>query len=45
MAAELGVLAFKVGFDEWTAEDNELTLAELTSAALIRFQSAMARLD
>ena len=44
MAAELGVLAFKVGFDAWTAEDNELGLGELTAAALHRFEGAMAQL-
>ena len=45
MAAELGVLAFKVGFDEWIADDNERDLAELTSSALHRFKTAMTRLD
>jgi hypothetical protein len=45
MAAELGVLAFKVGFDEWIADGNEAPLAALTSAALDRFRMAMTRLD
>jgi AcrR family transcriptional regulator len=45
MAAELGVLAFKVGFDEWIADDNEGDLADLTSSALLRFKTAMTRLD
>jgi AcrR family transcriptional regulator len=45
MAAELGVLAFKVGFDEWIADDNEGDLADLASSALLRFKTAMTRLD
>lgn len=45
MAAELGVLAFKVGFDDWTTRDGEDDLGELTTAALHRFRSAMAQLD
>lgn len=44
MAAELGVLAFKTGFDAWTADNNQLGLGELASAALQRFQTAMAQL-
>lgn len=44
MAAELGVLAFKVGFDAWTADDNVRELSELTTAALHRFQAATAQL-
>jgi len=40
-AAELGVLAFKAGFEAWTAEDNELSLGELISAALHRYRSAV----
>ncbi|MDN5618722.1 helix-turn-helix domain-containing protein [Rothia sp. HC945] len=43
-AAELGVLAFKAGFEAWTAEDNELSLAQLTSAALHRYYSAVSQL-
>lgn len=44
MAAELGVLAFKDGFDTWTSDNNQLSLGELASAALHRFQAAMAQL-
>ncbi|PRZ42444.1 TetR family transcriptional regulator [Antricoccus suffuscus] len=43
-AAELGVLAFKAGFEAWTAEDNELSLGQLTSEALRRFHSAIRQL-
>jgi AcrR family transcriptional regulator len=45
IAAELGVLAFKVGFDDWTAGDDELGLGELTAAALHRLHAAVAQLD
>jgi AcrR family transcriptional regulator len=45
MAAELGVLAFKVGFDAWTADDNERDLGELTASAFDRFRVAMTQLD
>jgi AcrR family transcriptional regulator len=45
MAAELGVLAFKVGFDQWTADDNERSLGELTASAFDRFRVAMTQLD
>lgn len=54
MAAELGVLAFKVGFDEWTTgdagapsddSDSGAGLAELTAAALRRFHAAAVQLD
>lgn len=43
-AAELGVLAFKDGFEAWTAEDNKLSLGELTSSALHRYRSAVKQL-
>lgn len=45
MAAELGVLAFKVGFDAWTAEESERDLGELTARAFDRFRVAMTQLD
>ena len=45
MAAEIGVLAFKVGFDAWTADNNEVGLSELTTAALHRFEAAMTQLN
>lgn len=45
VAAELGVLAFKAGFEAWTAEDNELSLGQLTSAALHRYHSAVRQLS
>jgi AcrR family transcriptional regulator len=44
MAAELGVLAFKVGFDAWTADDNEAGLSDLAKAALHRFEAVMGQL-
>lgn len=44
MAAEIGVLAFKVGFDAWTADGNDEGLGELTTAALHRFQAATTQL-
>jgi AcrR family transcriptional regulator len=44
ITAELGVLAFKIGFDAWIAEGNERSLADLCSEALNRFHSAMAGL-
>jgi len=44
-AAELGVLAFKAGFEAWTAEDNEVPLGQLTSAALHRYHTAVTHLS
>lgn len=44
-AAELRALAFKAGFEAWVAEGNELSLGELTSAALRRYHAATRRLD
>jgi len=45
MAAELGVLSFKVSFEEWTSDGNEADLTDLAAAALQRFQSAMGQLQ
>ncbi|MCI0141264.1 TetR/AcrR family transcriptional regulator [Arthrobacter bambusae] len=45
MAAELGVLAFKAGFEAWTAEGNKQSLGQLTSAALHRLRSAVTQLS
>lgn len=44
IAAELGVLAFKAGFEAWTAEGNELSLGQLTSTALLRYRAAVRQL-
>lgn len=44
-AAELGALAFKAGFEAWITDDNELSLGELTSAALRRYYAATQQLS
>ncbi|UFS57516.1 TetR/AcrR family transcriptional regulator [Subtercola endophyticus] len=43
-AAELGVLAFKDAFAEWTAEGNVHELSELTRASLDRLRTAVTQL-
>ena len=44
-AAELGVLALKDAFAQWTADDNEHTLGDLTRASLDRLRSVLAQLE
>ncbi|MCC2033274.1 hypothetical protein [Microbacterium allomyrinae] len=44
MAGEVGVLAFRDGYDAWTADGNTRDLNELVSEALQRVRSAAGKL-